>query len=216
MKQAEWFPTRFLSFSTLTEFSLAVSNLQVRWTTGKQSASRRRRSSFESLQSMLASHSCNRDCRRHGCRFSAPGETVPCIPAPVEVESIALYYMDQNQSLATRYEVTRVQAQAMKAAGRGRFINRGKTFQLFEMQPMLHSFVCSSSTDSRASISLSEIQANVGITPNSASPNEPPLRHLVLRAQQKINAIGRRLEGTYDPKAPLAFGSWPQVGASLA
>jgi hypothetical protein len=216
MKQAEWFATRFLSFSALAEFSLLVSTWSVPATSGNQTHPWSQYSVPNPSLFMLSSHRCNRDCRRHGCRFPASSETASCFLVPVEIESIPLYHLNQNQSLATRYEVTKIQAFAMQAAGRGKFINHKRAFQLAELEPLLHQFVCSSSSDSRASISLSEIQANVGITPNSASPNEPPLRHLVLRAQQKINAIGRRLEGTYDPKAPLAFGSWPQVGASLA
>jgi ABC-type sugar transport system ATPase subunit len=121
---------------------------------------------------------------------------------------LPLFYLDQNQGLATAYEVTHEQATAMKAAGRGKFINRGKAFQLCEPAPLRQNFVCSASTDSTASISVNEIEANVGITSNNGSPNEPALRHVVKRAQQKIKAIGRHLEGTFDSKAPLAFGAW--------
>jgi hypothetical protein len=126
-------------------------------------------------------------------------------------KDLPLFYLDQNQSGSTVYEVTRVQAAAMKEAGRGRFINRGKAFQLSEASPVRLNFICSLSTDSTASISPSEMEANVGITPNNGSPNEPALRHIVVRAQQKVHAIGGRLEGTFDPRAPLAFGapSWP-------
>jgi hypothetical protein len=86
------------------------------------------------------------------------------------------------------------------------------------LAPVRLNFICSKSTDSTASISPSEIYANVGITPNNGSPNEPSLRHLVVRAQQKIQAIGRRLEGTFDSKATLAFGapSWLVYKASPA
>jgi hypothetical protein len=127
---------------------------------------------------------------------------------PVLTDSIALFYLDQNQSGSTPYEVLRTQAMAMKAAGRGKFINHGRAFQLCESAPLRQTFSCSASPDSSASISVSEIQANVGITSNNTSPNEPPMRHVVLRAQQKVQAIGRHMIGTFDPKAPLAFGSW--------
>lgn len=122
-----------------------------------------------------------------------------------------LYYLDQNQGGSTPYQVTGAQALAMHGAGRGRFINHRKAFQLGELAPLRQNFICSLSTDSSASISPSEMEANVGITPNNSSPNEPALRHLVQRAQQKIRAIGERLEHTFDAKAPLAFGasSWP-------
>lgn len=130
--------------------------------------------------------------------------------AAAATECVPLYYLDQNQGGATAYEVTRAQATAMKAAGRGKFINRGKAFQLCELAPLRLTFACSASTDSSASISPSEMLANVGITSNNGTPNEPALRHIVKRAKQKINAMGLRLEGTFDPRAPLAFGaaSW--------
>jgi hypothetical protein len=162
----------------------------------------------------MESHRCSRECRRHGCR----GQNLSAIVQAAATECVPLYYLDQNQGGATDYEVTRPQAHAMKNAGRGRFINRGKAFQLSEMQPVRLNFICSKSTDSTASISPSEIYANVGITPNNGSPNEPPLRHIVVRAQQKIQAIGRRLEYTFDSKAQLAFGapSWPVYKANAA
>jgi hypothetical protein len=155
----------------------------------------------------MESHRCNRDCRRRGCRGQDFAAIVQAPP-----KSVPLYYLDQNQGCLTSYEVTHAQAVAMKDAGRGQFINRGKAFQLYESAPRRLNFFCSASTDSTASISLSEIQANVGITSNCATPDEPALRHVVKRAQQKIRAIGRRQEGTFDPKAPLAFGapSWPR------
>ena len=133
-------------------------------------------------------------------------------------EGVPLYYFDQNQSAATTYQVTRSQATAMKDAERGRFINRGKAFQLYESAPLRINFICSDSTDSTASISPSEIWANVGITSNCGEPDLPALRHVVIRAQQKVHAIGRRLAGTFDARAPLAFGapSWPIEQANRA
>ncbi len=163
----------------------------------------------------MESHRCSRGCRRHGCRVEYLSAIVQDVAT---AECVPLYYLDQNQGGATPYEVTRAQAKAMKDAGRGKFINRGKAFQLCESSPIRHNFLCSTSSESTASISLSEIFANVGITANNGSPNEPSLRHVVVRAQQKVHAIGRRLEGTFDPKAPLAFGapSWPVSQANAA
>lgn len=150
-----------------------------------------------------ARHVCNR-CARLPGRTAAAVETLATIWIP-------LFYVDQNQSSPTPYQVTKEQALAMQAAGRGQFINHKKAFQLCERSPVRLNFTCSASTDSTASISLSEMEANVGITPNNGSPNEPALRHIVIRAKQKIRAIGGRLDGTYDARAPLAFGavSWP-------
>jgi len=168
-------------------------------------------------------HRCNRDCRRHGCAFTGSNEQNPGISSiqpPKPSISLPLFYLDQDQGRPTTYEVTHQQAKLMRDAGRGKFINRGRAFQLCEPAPLRQSFLCSASADSTASISVSEIHANVGITSNNGSPNEPALRHVVKRAQQKINAIGRRLEGTFDPKATLAFGawSWPiyRPGTSIA
>jgi hypothetical protein len=130
------------------------------------------------------------------------------VSAPKPSVSLPLFYLDQDQGRPTTYEVTHEQAKLMRDAGRGKFINRGRAFQLYEPTPLRQSFICSASADSTASISVSESQANVGITSNNGTPNEPALRHVVKRAQQKINAIGRRLEGTFDSKATLAFGAW--------
>lgn len=158
-----------------------------------------------------AAHRCSRDCRRHGCAFPLRAATLTAAAVVAPSDAVPLFYLDQNQSGSTPYEVTHVQAGAMKDAGRGRFINRGKAFQLAERAPIRLNFVCSVSTDSTASISPSEMEANVGITPNNGSPNEPALRHIVVRAQQKIRAIGQHQKDTFDSKAALAFGaiSWP-------
>jgi hypothetical protein len=166
-------------------------------------------------------HRCNRECRRHGCaevRTAKVTKTDARTAASIKAASnVPLFYLDQNQSEATTYQVTRDQADKMKAAGRGKYINHSKAFQLYESAPAPRlRYVCSESPDSTASISLSEMQAFAGVpsdTPGSYLP-----RHLVVRARQKIHAIGRRLAGTFDTKAPLAFGawSWPVYRADLS
>jgi hypothetical protein len=160
----------------------------------------------------MDTHRCNRDCRRHGCAH--PRETASAKkPGQIKtgrVEVLPLFYLDQNQSQQTPYSVTREQADKMKDAGRGKFIYHHKAFQLCEFAPApRHRYVCSESPDSTASISLSEMQAFAGVPSDTPGSHLP--RHLEQRARQKVNAIGRRLEGTFDPKAPLAFGarSWP-------
>jgi hypothetical protein len=104
----------------------------------------------------------------------------------------------------------------MKGAGRGRFINHRKAFQLIELRPVQHRFIPSLSHDSSASISVTEMRANVG-EPSDTPGAELP-RHIMQRAQQKIRAIGTRLQGTFDSRAPLAFGawSWPVHRSNLA
>lgn len=157
-------------------------------------------------------HRCNRDCRRHGCAHRGQGST-PTIPGKASKSNantpLPLFYLDQNQSEATCYSVTRDQADKMKAAGRGKYINHSQAFQLCELAPVRHRFVCSESVDSAASISVTEMQANAGVPPDTPGSSLP--RHVRQRAEQKIKAIGGRLEGTFDSKATLAFGapSWP-------
>lgn len=164
-------------------------------------------------------HRCNRDCRRHGCAFVSTAE-VPATAAEAvnakEKAAVPLFYLDQNQSGATPYEVTAEQAAAMKAAGRGKFINRGKAFQLCESAPVGRSFVPSESYDSTASISVSEMLANAGVPASTPGADLP--RHLAQRARQKVQAIGGRLDGTFDRKATLAFGapSWPVYAANVS
>jgi hypothetical protein len=122
--------------------------------------------------------------------------------------SVPLFYIDQNQSMPTPYSVTQAQADAMKAAGRGRYINRCKAFQLCELAPVSPRFTPSLTADSAASISLAEMEANVGIAGDLKDWREeaPAPRHLVQRAQQKVKAIGRHDKDTFDDKATLAFG----------
>jgi hypothetical protein len=155
-------------------------------------------------------HRCNRDCRRHGCarvwKSAKPGPQVKASTAA----ALPLFYLDQNQSETTPYSVTCDQADKMKDAGRGRYINHGKAFQLWESAPApRHRYVCSESPDSAASISVTEMQANAGVPADTPGSHLP--RHLIKRAQQKVHAIGHRLTGTFDTKATLAFGasSWP-------
>jgi hypothetical protein len=89
-------------------------------------------------------------------------------------------------------------------------VHHGKAFQLYRRGPEPERrYTPSKSGDSDRSISLAEMQANVGITANQTGADwresAPALRHVVQRAQQKIRAIGRREEGTYDEKSPLPF-----------
>jgi hypothetical protein len=128
---------------------------------------------------------------------------------PRPSEELPVFYNEQDLngtpcSMATRYEL-----QKLKARGEGKFVSHGKAFRLNRRGPAPPParFSPSLSPDSTASISVAEVRANVGepdVTPGAEIP-----RHIVKRAQQKIRAIGLRLEGTYDPRAVLAFGSWP-------
>lgn len=109
-------------------------------------------------------------------------------------------------------ELSYEQARKMRNASMGKFENHGKSFRLFEARhrEVPRAPVPSTSPDSSAAISPSEMHANVGIT--QGSPGEPAAKHIVDRAQNKIRAIGRRDLGTYDTRAPLAFSAH-SVGA---
>lgn len=163
----------------------------------------------------METHRCNRECRRHGCTpKTLPPTKTQGGAAPV-TSSLPLYYLDQNQSLATVYSATQQQCELMKAAGRGRYITHGKAFQLCELAPAPRNpYACSESPDSSASISVSEMKANVGEPGETPGADLP--RHIMVRAQQKLYTIGHHEDGSYDSKAPLAFGapSWPVTGSA--
>jgi hypothetical protein len=157
------------------------------------------------------SHWCKgAQCLHSKCRRVRARGAVATVPAAV---ALPLFYRDQNQGVPSSYSVTRAQANAMRDAGRGRFINRGLAFQLDELSPERPRFTPSQSGESDTSISMAEMEANVGIAGDLKDWQEesPAPRHVVDRAQKKIRAIGRRDEGTFDEKAPLAFGSWGGV-----
>jgi hypothetical protein len=146
-------------------------------------------------------HTCNRDCRRHGCSGAGVARD--------SLANVPTFLFEQSDTDKPYCLLTRDQARQMKAEQRGKFENHGHTFRLFDSMPKreLPRFNPSESADSCESISLTEMKANVGITENDA--DQPALRGVVHHAQQKIRAIGRREEGTFDDKSPLAFGSAP-------
>jgi len=130
------------------------------------------------------------------------------VPAEANVPA---FLWEQSDTEKPYCLLTRDQAREMKRAGRGKFENHGHSFRLLDSVPHEATgfFITSESTESSESISLAEMKANVGITEND--PEQPALRGVVHHAQQKVRAIGRRLEGTFDDKSPLAFGSAPNT-----
>jgi hypothetical protein len=135
-------------------------------------------------------------------------------PADSDTGGIPVFYNEQDQTGKPCATVTRDEARDLKSAGEGKFIARGKAFQLGRRgpAPARLSFRPSLSNDSDASISVNEMRANVGEPADTPGAEIP--RHIVQRANQKIRAIGRRESGTFDSRAPLAFGasSWPIEG----
>jgi hypothetical protein len=121
--------------------------------------------------------------------------------------AVPAFWFDQDDATEPCCILTREQAHLMKAAKLGKFENHGRTFRLAQSapEPVQFRFTPSESVDSAASISLAEMKANAGITKDEDGTPAP--RHIVQRARQKVRAIGRRIEGSFDAKAPLAFGS---------
>jgi hypothetical protein len=137
--------------------------------------------------------------------------------AAAATDMVAVFYFDQADTEKPCRLATRLEARQMRDVEHaGKFENNGRTFRLSinSPAPELRPFVCSATPDSYKTISLAEMKANVGETDNCDGEAAP--RHLVQRAQEKIRAIGRRDAGTFDPKSPLAFGSWTAVRDRVA
>jgi hypothetical protein len=154
-------------------------------------------------------------CPESGIRWtpgtqSAPSARfrLPEIPPKNPMSSLAavpVFYLDQDASWqAPCREVSRIEARRLKQAGAGVFIEHGRAFRLKESAPPPPCGFLPGTLETAATISLSEIQANVGIAP---TPN------LVIRAQQKIRAY----PNVFDQLACLARGAWvrPQVQISV-
>jgi len=166
-------------------------------------------------------HNCNCRCRRFGCPLlsgTARAEATrrrrsdriahrAIAAANAGSELIPLLYHDQAESSRPRREITLENARLLKLLHAGRFENHGKIFRLDQPAPApeMPRFTCSDNPDSSASISLQEMKANVGITDNTGEPGDPPLRHLVQRAQEKICSVGRG-DYTNDIKAVVISG----------
>jgi hypothetical protein len=133
------------------------------------------------------------------------------------VSELPVFYNEQDQSGKPCGELSRGECWDLKRSGEGKFINRGAAFQLNRRGPAPPQprFTPSLRSPSDASISLTEMRANVG-EPSDTPGAEIP-RHVMTRARQKINAIGRHEPETFDTKAPLAFGaqSWPLYRSHL-
>jgi hypothetical protein len=119
---------------------------------------------------------------------------------------VPVYYLDQDASWQPPCrEVSRIEARRLKQAGAGVFIEHGRAFRLKDPAPPLPISFLPGPLETAATITLSEIQANVGIAP---SPQ------LVARAQRKIRCYPH----VFDELAVLARGSWirPQIQISIA
>lgn len=173
------------------------------------------------MKTSASNHSCNTHCRRFGCPLLTGAARAEATHQRREDRSarralaianagsalITLLYRDQADSARPRRETTLEQARLLKLLRAGKFENHGKTFRLDQKAPVseIVRFIVSDHAASSASISLQEILANAGITENDGEPGEPPLRHLVQRAQDKVEAVGRG-DYTDDIKAIVISG----------
>lgn len=144
------------------------------------------------------------------------GERSEAAPGPGTSE-LPVFYNEQDRSGQPCGSLSRGECWDLKRSREGNFVDRGTAFQLTRRGPAPAPlrYTPSLSSQSDASISLTEMRANVG-EPSDTPGAEIP-RHVVKRAQQKIGVIGRREPYTFDSKAPLAFGarSWPVYRSNL-
>ena len=125
----------------------------------------------------------------------------------VSRETVAVFFLEQDTQLESPCTVqSRDTCRAWTREGKGKFVNRGEAFRLYERSTAKERlpYFLSRSAESAASISFDEMQANVGITNDPVG--FPANRATVRKARQKIRAIGR---GLRDERTVLAFGRWP-------
>jgi hypothetical protein len=117
---------------------------------------------------------------------------------------VAVYYLDQDSSFAPPCRtVSRIEARRLKQTGAGKFIDHGRNFRLHSTAPPLPITLPPGPLQSATTITISEVQANVGIAARSA---------LVKRAQHKIRAYPHIFDGL----AVLARGSWMRPAVQIA
>ena len=90
--------------------------------------------------------------------------------------------------------VSRIEARRLKQISAGKFIDNGRNFRLNSTTPPLPIALPPGPLQSATTITISEVEANVGIAARSA---------LVKRAQHKIRAYPH----VFDDLAVLAHGS---------
>ena len=110
---------------------------------------------------------------------------------------VPVFYLDQDESFDPPCRVqSRDECRLMKKAGEGFFISHGRKFRLYEKTPVLASTLDPSGAPAPSTISLAEMQANVGIT---ESWEIDPFGKIA-RAREKI----RVYPFVGDTQAPLA------------
>jgi hypothetical protein len=128
-----------------------------------------------------------------------------------KTDEVPCFYREQDDTWEKPAQtLLRTDVRTLKDAGLGKFENHGRTFRLFAFSPSYMNEISlqadrnlshSAPGESDSSISLAEMQANLGIVSDG-------LRHpraFVRRAQEKIKAWPH----IFDEQALLARGFWP-------
>jgi hypothetical protein len=117
---------------------------------------------------------------------------------------VPVFYYDQDSSWQEPYRtVSRQEARCMKQTGAFFFIDHGRALRSKLPRPPLPVSFLPGLLETAATITLSEIEANVGIAPTRA---------LVEQAQQKVRAYPH----IFDNLAVLARGSWMRPQHEIA
>lgn len=120
---------------------------------------------------------------------------------------VKVFYLEQDETWeAPARVVEREEARRLKHSGLGKFINNGQDFRLYESQPRPRiadrAEYRAGGCESSAAICFEEMEANVGIIPDTADPLT------VAMAQEKV----RSYPHVFDELAALARGSWHEPG----
>ena len=148
-------------------------------------------------------------CGIAGGRPEPKAHPHPFLPVPQTPQNtmssltmVPVFYLDQDSSWQQPHElVSRDRARRLKSTGVGVFIEHGRAFRLHQPSPLPSISLTPGQIETATTLTVSEIQANVGITPGD--PGVPPNRELVRRAQFKVRLYPR----IFDNLAVLAHGS---------
>jgi hypothetical protein len=125
---------------------------------------------------------------------------------------VNVFYQDQDSTwMQPCRMVSRIEARRLKQCGAGSFIDHGRAFRLKEPTPPLPIALLPGLLKAAATITLAEIEANVGIT-EGGEPGTPANANLVRRAQFKIAAYPH----IFDDLAVTARGSWLRSTVRIA
>jgi hypothetical protein len=134
-------------------------------------------------------------------------------PKPMSsMMEVPVFYLSQDSSWEVPCRiVSRQEARRLKAVAAGSFIDNGRAFRLKESAPPPPLKLLGGPLETSATITLAELQANVGITVGG-DVGTPADKSLVLRAQFKIAAY----PFAWDKNSPLPFATYAQPRIAIA